>query len=371
VLNYRLEEQRVPVKRAIYIKLSVATATAAATVLLGAAVAPAQGADTGTTTAPAPNAGIPAAVNPATDLAAGHTPDPAPMFNESSYFTSWVKADGHDYGVLVHTILFPNIDKRLQTITVTDVTAGWHKVYDTEVAKDAYTWSTSGLNIQTPDLSWTGNERKMSVKATMPWGSLDFVLEAQGPDMKFAGTGYYPMFGYPSHEFALPSMQTTGTLSIDGTSHTVSGESWLDRQWFSVDLNDPVVHWSWTNLRLPNGDKVAVWDAIYAGGENCWATVLHPDGSYDLAAVTPLAGGADKVWVSPVSGQAYPTRWRVNIPALNTKLVINVTGTDDQEIVNALIGPRYEGTASFSGTYQGKQVTGETYVEMVGRWPAA
>ena len=86
------------------------------------------------------------------------------------------------------------------------------------------------------------------------------------------------------------------------------------------------------NLSLSNGDRVAVWDTVGAKAENSWATVLHPDGSYELAAVKPLADGADQIWTSPDSGLAYPTRWRIEIPSLKAHLTVRIAGTDAQEL---------------------------------------
>ncbi|WP_418952367.1 lipocalin-like domain-containing protein [Streptomyces chartreusis] len=55
------------------------------------------------------------------------------------------------------------------------------------------------------------------------------------------------MLGEIRYEFALPSMRTTGTLSVRGRSHRVSGESWLDRQWGRVPAS-PSMRWTWMNL---------------------------------------------------------------------------------------------------------------------------
>lgn len=313
------------------------------------------------------SSGIPATVDPAADLAA-RTPNSNPTWNDSIYITNWLQADGHTYGVLVHTIEFPNLQRRMVAVSVSDETTGWYKNYDTEVAKEDYSWSKTELNIKTPDLSWTGNTRQMSVKATTPWGSLDFQLKAEGPDLKYAGTGSFPLVGDTLHEFAFPSMQATGTLTIEGKTHKVAGTSWMDRQFGPVPITDKSLRWSWMNLRMPNGDKVAVWNAMNSQVENSWATAMHPDGSYKLAAVKPFANGAHKFWTSPASGQKYPTRWTVEIPTLKTSLEVSITGAEAQEIIGTLIGPRYEGTATFTGKYKGELVSGKNYVEMFGNW---
>ena len=305
-------------------------------------------------------AGIPASVNAATDLASkgpGAGPD-------SIYVTSHVKAHGHTFGILVQTVNVAEADQRSLTVSVTDETTGWYKNYQVPVAKDQYTWSTSGLEIKAPGLSWIGNEKKMSVQATTPWGALSLDLEATGPALNYAGTGEWEMFGSPQYEFALPSLRTTGTLTIAGKTSQVSGESWLDRQWGQLPLG-PSSHWTWMNLSLSNGDRVAIWDTVSDKAENSWATVMHPDGSYELVAVKPLAEGADKTWTSPSTGTTYPSRWHIDIPALRAHLTVQITGTNDQELVFGKTG-RVEATASVTGAYEGKRVTGWNYVEMVG-----
>jgi hypothetical protein len=304
--------------------------------------------------------GIPATVDASTDLAS----QGAEGKSDSIYFTSRVKSQGHTFGILVQTVNAVEHDQRVMSVSVTDENTGWYKSYQVPVAKNAYTWSTEGLNIKMPGLTWTGDARKMSVQVTTPWGALDLDLRSNGQVLNYAGTGEWDMLGARQYEFALPSLRTTGTLTVQGKTRKVSGESWLDRQWGELPLGASN-HWTWMNLSLSNGDKVAIWDAAGDKKENSWATVLHPDGSYELAAVEPLADGASEYWNSPNSGQTYPTRWRVEIPSLKADLTVRLTGTKAQELGEGRQS-RLEGTARTTGTYEGKRVTGWNYVEMVG-----
>ncbi|MFC8360055.1 lipocalin family protein [Streptomyces griseorubiginosus] len=354
-------------------RLAVAIAGATATALLGgAAVLPtAQAAeqDKGRRTPLVVNEGIPTTVDPAADLAA-HTLTSDPADSESIFATSWVKGGGRDFGITLSTATFPNTGQHVISVGVTDVTTGWFKGYQVPVAtKDLY-WAKTGVDIKTPDITWKGTAQNMTVKASTPWGSLDVQLQAKGPALKAAGTGSFPLYGKTNYEYALPSMRTTGTLSVQNKDYKVSGETWLDRQWGPVDITDTSMRWTWMPVRLPNGDKLLVWDSVNSKGENAWATVMHPDGSYNLAAVKPLAEGAHRIWTSPTSGNAYPTRWSIDIPALKTHLSVRVTGTDAQEFIGDR-SARYDGTAAYSGTYEGKKVSGVTYAEMVGHWRAS
>lgn len=312
-----------------------------------------------------PNSGIPALVAPAADLAT-HAPGPEQNWNDSIYNAGGVRCGDHRFGILVHTLAAPNLKAALLTFSVTDETTGRYLDHSAPALDGSYHWdyNAAGLDIRLPGLTWTGDADRMHVSATTPRVSLDADLTVEGPVMKYAGTGYYPLLGEPNYEYAFPSMRTEGTLTVEGTSYKVSGDSWLDRQWGPLpSLSNE--RWTWMNLSMPSGDKIAVWDSVLGGKtENAWATVLHPDGSH-LVTVKPLADDADQPWTSPASGNTYPTRWHLDIPALNAQLTVHVTGPVEQE---AQIPTRYEATAAFAGTYEGKEVTGENYVEMVGNW---
>ncbi|MCW8378659.1 lipocalin-like domain-containing protein [Streptomyces justiciae] len=355
-------------KMSTRMKLGAATAALTTTTLFAAAVIPtASAADRdGRTTSVTTNAGVPTTIDPDRDLAA-HTPGSETFWNESIYFTSTVKGGGHEFGVLVQTVNAPNAGQRSMTLTVTDKTTGWFKDYQTTYDKNDYNWSTSELDIKAPGLTWTGNAKKMSVQTTTPWGSLDFQLKAKGKALLYGGTGAFSLLGDTNYEYALPSMDTTGTLSVKDKTYKVSGETWLDRQWGPIAFDDSSLRWTWTYFLLPNGDKLAVWDAVNSKTENAWATVQHPDGSYELADVEPLADNTWRNWTSSASGNTYPTRVSVDIPSLKTHLAVHITGTDNQETVGAL-GSRMEATSSYAGVYQGKRVSGDNYIEMVGDW---
>lgn len=357
-------------RRTIGIGLATATALTALTAVTGWAVGSpaAQAGDSKpapTRTAAAGN-GIPALVDPAADLGA-RTPGPEDDWADSIYFTSRVKADGHDMGLLVHTLRNPKGPGDLLLFSVNDETTGWYKSYATGFAASDYTWSTKGLDITAPGLKWTGDAQRMSVSLAVPWGALDVVLQADGPALDYGGTGAFSLFGQTNYEYAFPDMRVTGTLTVDGRARQIAGRSWLDRQWGPIELA-PKSRWTWMSLTMPNGDAVAVWDADAGTSEtHAWATVLHKDGSYEVASVSPLADEAGKFWTNPTTGQRYPTRWTLSIPALKTRLTVHVTGNPGQEIVLGGNG-RLEATAAFDGTYRGAEATGENFVEMFGDW---
>lgn len=318
---------------------------------------------------PAPTSTIPTLVDPATDLRA-QTPGPEEDWADSIYFTSRVTSGGHDIGLLVHTVRLPEGPGNLLLVSAHDATTGWYESYSTRFDESDYSWSTTSLDITAPGLRWTGNAERMAVSLDVPWGSIDVVLHARGPALNYGGTGAFPLFDHINYEFALPDMRTTGTATIDGRTRQITGRTWLDRQW-GLNVGTPGNHWSWMNFNMPNGDAVALWDAVGADGDtHTWATVLRRDGSYEVAPVVPLAENASRFWTSPTTGQRYPTRWVVSIPALDTRLTVRIVGEPGQEIVLGGNG-RLEATARFEGTYDGARVSGKNFAEMFGDWPSS
>ncbi|MCA2211525.1 hypothetical protein LDL48_01405 [Wangella sp. NEAU-J3] len=278
-------------------------------------------------------------------------------------------AGRQEFGLQVHTRVVPNRDEATYrwTFSVINKTTGWYRDYDAMVEPGDYRWSEGRLDITAPGLSWTGDARRQSVRVATPWGALDVQLVPTGPAMNYAAAGVFNLVdGVPNYEFALPAMRTSGALVVGGRRHQVRGTSWVDRQW--GEMPPSLTRWTWMNLTMPGGDKVAIWDTIGAATKHSWATVLHPDGSYDVVHVEPLARGASRPWTSPATGQVYPTRWRIRMPALDSELDVRVTGNPDQEIQTPDGGGYLEAAATFAGRYQGRTVRGENYVEMTGEW---
>ena len=306
----------------------------------------------------------------AVDAAAGLASQPqgqGPSWFDSIFASGQVQADGHDLAYLVHVIRMPDSDTRRHVVTVTDATRGEFHTHNVFVAAADFHWDSSALDIRTPELTWSGNAERQQITATTPWGGLDLLLEASGPVLYYGGTGSFALLGAPQYQYALPQLRTSGTIRVDGRTWSTIGDSWLDRQWGALpDLH--VNRWSWMDLTLPDGDKVAVWDIRSADGtgiEESWATVLHADGPHELVPVVPLAQDARR-WLDTAGGFSFPTEWTLRIPARDTELTVTATVVDQE--VPGLGASTFEGAAPFAGTYGGRPVSGRTYVEQLGNW---
>ncbi|MFD4507579.1 lipocalin family protein [Streptomyces sp. NPDC058457] len=306
---------------------------------------------------------LPVFVDPAADLSAN--PDRA---NQSWYVTAQVTAGGHRYGFLAHFVSLGDAKqgRSSSSVSIINEDTGWYT--KSEIIPPAGTGLSDkqGVDIHTANITWTGDAREMKLRAKVPEGTIDVTLRPRGNVLYNMGTGYFPMFGdakYPNYEYAFPTVDTSGTLTLNGRTDKVRGQSWLDRQWGPLPSSTASGHsWAWMNLSLSNGDQISVWNTKY-GKENNWATVLKLDGSQTVAEAT-LTPDDSTLWTSPTTGKSYPTRWKVTIPGEHAKLNVTVYAKD-QELPNT--GPRYEGSAAVTGTYDHRPVRGTTYIEVIGR----
>jgi predicted secreted hydrolase len=211
----------------------------------------------------------------------------------------------------------------------------------------------------------------MVVRAVLPGVEINIDGRVAGPVLYNCGTGAYPAFGSTVYQYGIPTIEASGTISVEGDTYEVAGSCWFDRQW--QDVGDYFFnvnwHWAWMGLKMANGDRISLWDVVDEDGQvkHTWATVLQPDGTHDIVEVEPLLTGASDYWKSSASGQRYPTRWNVTIPALDARLEV-VSSPKEQEIVSPIGTNKYEGASSVRGVYRGQETTGYAYVEMVGKW---
>ena len=285
---------------------------------------------------------------------------------------------GHWFNCLVHQIVNsqPGQPVRIGSIlNITDITGRSYRGEERVHSSGEIALSTERMRNVTPSSTIDGDHRAIHVQADFGWGALDFSTEFPGRFMMNGGSGLFEFLGAtPTVQYSLPWGQGKGWLLLDGVRHEASGAFWFDRQWGQLQgvlgqAGSPVNpgdNWVWMDLNLSNGMALGLWDLELSGRRYSWVTALHPDGTHVIAEIEPLAVGAAAVWTSPKTGQRYPTRFRVRVPALDCTLDVAAV-MQEQEIVSPT-EPKYEGVATISGTYGGEAVTGFTLIEMVGNW---
>lgn len=333
------------------------TAALAAILALSAApatAAPSKGATTQTN--------LPVLVDAAADLTAN--PDRS---NESWYLTAHVTAGGHRYAFAAHYISLGNATQGTSTskVSITDETTGWYTQSVLNLPPRTGLSQAPGVDIHTQNITWTGDTTQMTLHATVPEGRIDVTLRPRGPVLYNMGTGYFPMFAdarYPNSEYALPTIDTTGTLTLNGQTQKLHGQSWLDRQWGPLPaLGTGQAYWTWMGISLSDGTRMSLWNTTYTT-TNTWVTALAPDGTQTVTKATVTPDLTD-TWTSPATNKTYPTRWTVTIPGLHTTLKVTATA-DNQELGSVL-----EASATVTGTHDGQRATGSSYVEVTNSLP--
>jgi predicted secreted hydrolase len=171
--------------------------------------------------------------------------------------------------------------------------------------------------------------------------------------------------GNASYYYSIPRIATNGDLKIGSAEFTVSGLSWLDREWSTSGLSPGQRGWDWFSIQLGDGSELMFY------------SLRKHDGSRDVhsAGTWVTAGGegvhlhdddvvisVEDYWESPAGG-TYPMGWRLRVPRANLELTVSPV-LDAQEL--RTIVRYWEGAVDVVGRKAGEPIDGRGYVELTG-----
>jgi len=145
----------------------------------------------------------------------------------------------------------------------------------------------------------------------------------------------------------------------------------MDHEFFTHQLDANQIGWDWLSLQLDDHTELMLFHLrrndgsidpysagtyVDAGGKT---THLH---STDFN-LEPLG----EKWTSPLTGAAYPIRWKISIPKLGIELEAT-TPLGSQELTgNLKPSPNYwEGAIALAGKRDAQPLSGAGYLEMTG-----
>ena len=182
------------------------------------------------------------------------------------------------------------------------------------------------------------------------------------------GSAVFDMFGMIIHQFSVPYMRTTGSFTLKGKRYELNGEnavSWFDRQWQHQDFKIKT-EWTWFAVYLDNGDILSIMSAEGDTEVPQFMTVLKADGT-ELHSTNfkNMKEYETRRWVSAQTKRSYGTRWDIELADFDAKLHVEPV-IEQQEIPseNERLS-KYEGSATVTGTYEGKPVTGRCTIEII------
>jgi len=191
------------------------------------------------------------------------------------------------------------------------------------------------------------------------------------PVLLHGGTGYEDYGkGIKAGYYSYPRLATTGSLTVAGRTHQVTGELWYDRQWNCTSIVSKGVGWDWVSIQLNEPREELMLNTLRNGetGEqlkngsfySASNEKIHLSG--DDFQLTPLT-----YWTSAKSKKKYPAMWRVQVPSKGYDLVVEPL-VPNQELslrfFHAFTMYYWEGMCRVTGTHNGQPVSGKAYVEI-------
>ncbi|MBU4447015.1 MAG: carotenoid 1,2-hydratase [Proteobacteria bacterium] len=202
---------------------------------------------------------------------------------------------------------------------------------------------------------------------------LDLVLKPLKPPALHGQGGYSRKSATSdaaSYYYSLPRLETRGTIKVDGRQLPVTGESWMDHEFFTSAMAADLAGWDWFSLQLADGWEVMLYllrhkdgtvDPVSSG------SLIEPSGRVrhlNLADFTVRPTGA---WTSPHTQATYPAGWEINIPGAGYRLRLTPTVPDQEIRSQAPAKVTYwEGEVKIEGVKNGAPVKGLGYAELTG-----
>jgi predicted secreted hydrolase len=198
---------------------------------------------------------------------------------------------------------------------------------------------------------------------------IDLVLTQKMPPVLHGNRGLSPKGpeeGNASYYYSIVRQETKGTITVQGQVHEVSGLSWKDHEYSTSALSPGAVGWDWFSLQFDDGTAMMFFQIRRADGtleEASSGSFIHADGSVQHLGREDWELTVKETWNSPDSGADYPSRWHLEINALDLVL----SGASLMANQELTVSPTYwEGAVAFNGTRYGRSVNAQGYVEMTG-----
>ncbi|HXE63974.1 MAG TPA: lipocalin-like domain-containing protein [Bryobacteraceae bacterium] len=164
--------------------------------------------------------------------------------------------------------------------------------------------------------------------------------------------------GRASYYVSFPRLAVNGKIRVGTDEHAVTGQAWMDHEWFTEQLSSDQQGWDWFSVQFDNNTELMLFDLRRKDG----SLDAHSSGTFvDVSGHARHLKQSDFTLTPLRKFGKYPVEWRIEIPSLK----VNVTcraALDNQELRSKNGGPNYwEGAVTYDGTNHGVG-----YLEMTG-----
>ncbi|MER5556531.1 lipocalin-like domain-containing protein [Streptomyces sp. NPDC002793] len=257
---------------------------------------------------------------------------------DSWWFTTKLHTDEAIYWVKIHTMAMQGTCH--STVSLLQEPDGHSSTKQTTESLDTVTLPGAPLDARTSILTISGDLDELQISGATDTASVQLTLQREEPVLYNGGSGLFPLFGGMNGQYALPGLTTSGTVTVDGTTHQIGGRTWFDRQW-GTPGSEPS-RTTWLGLDLGAGRYLSIWDTV--GDGTSWLTELKADGTHTLTRAhrTEQASG----------------HWQLTAPSLDASLTITHRGLPDSH------DGLYAGICTVIGTLQGQPIAGHGYTDV-------
>ncbi len=151
-----------------------------------------------------------------------------------------------------------------------------------------------------------------------------------------------------------------GTLNREA----VTGEAWMDHEWFTEQLAKTQTGWDWFSAQLNDGTELMLFELRLKNGTvdpYSAGTFVDKAGKAHHLTARDFELRPGEYWTSKKNGARYPVSWHLRVPSLHIDMTC-IAAVANQELTTS--GGRnsyWEGSVSYSGSH-----AGHGYLEMTG-----
>jgi predicted secreted hydrolase len=169
--------------------------------------------------------------------------------------------------------------------------------------------------------------------------------------------------GEASHYISFPRLAVNGSIRSSGRNFEVSGQAWMDHEWFTHQLEPAQTGWDWFSVQVDNKTELMLYELRRRDGgrdPNSSGTFIDASGRAQHLTSGDFTLKPLDWWRSRRTGARYPVRWSLSIPKLHLQLECRAKLADQE--LDAMRGAKYwEGAVDYSGSARGVG-----YLEMTG-----
>ena len=208
----------------------------------------------------------------------------------------------------------------------------------------------------------------ISIKAKTDKAEINFTLEAVKPfvlqgDEGLSQKGNQP--GNASYYYSYTRLKTDGKIILAGKKFSVSGFSWMDREWSTSALSEDQKGWDWFALQLDDNTEIMYYQMRKIDGTPdifSKGVYVNNDGSSQLLKKDDMVLSVSDYWLSP-TGEKYPSGWNLQIPS--KEIDLKITPAVKNQLMDVAV--RYwEGSVKIEGKKSNTDIRGRGYVELTG-----